>query len=49
LWEGGYEGPGGQFLKTTDRGIKYPVTSGHEIAGKIESIDEEQKQLQDPR
>jgi alcohol dehydrogenase, propanol-preferring len=20
LWEGGYEGPGGQFLKTTDRG-----------------------------
>ena len=22
LWEGGYEGPGGQFLKTTDRGVK---------------------------
>lgn len=41
LWEGGYEGPGGQFLKTTDRGVKYPVTPGHEIAGTIESIGEE--------
>ena len=26
LWEGEYEGPGGQFLKTTDRGVKYPLT-----------------------
>ncbi|HEY7571592.1 MAG TPA: alcohol dehydrogenase [Nitrososphaeraceae archaeon] len=41
LWEGGYEGPGGKFLKTTDRGVKYPVTPGHEIAGTIESIGEE--------
>jgi propanol-preferring alcohol dehydrogenase len=41
LWEGGYEGPGGEFLKTTDRGVKYPVTPGHEIAGTIESIGEE--------
>ena len=24
LWEGGYEGPGGQFLKTTDRGVINP-------------------------
>ena len=40
LWEGGYEGPGGEFLKTTDRGVKYPVTPGHEIAGTIESIEE---------
>ena len=45
LWEGGYEGPGGQFLKTTDRGVKYPVTPGHEIAGKIESIGEEAEKL----
>jgi alcohol dehydrogenase, propanol-preferring len=43
LWEGGYEGPGGEFLKTTDRGVKYPVTPGHEIAGVIESIGEEAK------
>jgi len=41
LWEGGYEGPGAQFLKTTDRGVEYPVTPGHEIAGKIEGIGEE--------
>jgi hypothetical protein len=26
LWEGGYEGPRGQFLKTTDRGVKYPYS-----------------------
>src|SRR5215831_19480172 len=45
LWEGGYEGPGGQFLKTTDRGVKYPVTPGHEIAGKIESIGEDAEKL----
>jgi propanol-preferring alcohol dehydrogenase len=41
LWEGGYEGPGGKFLKTTDRGVKYPVTPGHEIAGTIESKGDE--------
>src|SRR5438067_4354697 len=41
LWEGGYEGLGGQFLKTTDRGVKYPLTPGHEIAGTIEGIGEE--------
>ena len=41
LWEGGYEGIGGQFLKTTDRGVKYPVTPGHEVAGYVESLGEE--------
>jgi propanol-preferring alcohol dehydrogenase len=45
LWEGGYEGPGGQFLKTTDRGVKYPVTPGHEIAGTIEAISDESENL----
>jgi alcohol dehydrogenase, propanol-preferring len=45
LWEGGYEGPGGQFLKTTDRGVKYPVTPGHEVAGSIEAISEESQSL----
>jgi hypothetical protein len=24
---------GGQFLKTTDRGVKYPLTPEHEIDG----------------
>ena len=41
LWEGGYEGPQGQFLKTTDRGVKYPVTPGHEIAGIVDSLGEQ--------
>jgi alcohol dehydrogenase, propanol-preferring len=41
LWEGGYEGPGGQLLKTTDRGVKYPLTPGHEIAGVIYSLGEQ--------
>jgi alcohol dehydrogenase, propanol-preferring len=46
LWEGGYEGPGGQFLKTTDRGVKYPLTPGHEIAGIVEGISDEVQQQQ---
>jgi alcohol dehydrogenase, propanol-preferring len=41
LWEGGYEGLGGQLLKTTDRGVKYPLTPGHEIAGTVDSLGEE--------
>jgi propanol-preferring alcohol dehydrogenase len=41
LWEGGYEGIEGQFLKTTDRGVKYPLTPGHEIAGIVDSLGEE--------
>jgi propanol-preferring alcohol dehydrogenase len=41
LWDGGYEGPGGQIMKTTDRGVKYPLTPGHEVAGIIESMGEE--------
>jgi propanol-preferring alcohol dehydrogenase len=41
LWEGGYEGSQGQFLKTTDRGVKYPLTPGHEIAGVIDSLGEQ--------
>lgn len=41
LWEGGYQGPEGQFLKTTDRGVKYPVTPGHEIAGLVDSQGEQ--------
>ena len=41
LWEGGYEGPHGLFLKTTDRGVKYPLTPGHEIAGTIDSLGEQ--------
>ncbi len=38
LWEGGYDLGDGQFLKVTDRGVKYPVTPGHEIVGTIEEL-----------
>ncbi|HXV66791.1 MAG TPA: alcohol dehydrogenase [Nitrosopumilaceae archaeon] len=35
LWEGGYDLGDGTFMKVTDRGVKYPVTPGHEIVGTI--------------
>ena len=38
LWEGGYDLGDGQFMKVTDRGVKYPVTPGHEIVGIVEKI-----------
>ncbi|HEY7110707.1 MAG TPA: alcohol dehydrogenase [Nitrososphaeraceae archaeon] len=41
LWDGGYEGPEGQFMSATDRGVKYPLTPGHEIAGFVEDMGEE--------
>ena len=40
LWEGGYAGAAGTFLKVEDRGVRFPVTPGHEISGKIEAIGE---------
>jgi propanol-preferring alcohol dehydrogenase len=40
LWEGGYEGLGGEMMKTTDRGVKYPVTPGHEISGIVDNVGE---------
>jgi propanol-preferring alcohol dehydrogenase len=45
LWEGGYEGPDGEFLKATDRGVRYPLTPGHEIAGVVEEMGEEVSSL----
>jgi propanol-preferring alcohol dehydrogenase len=41
LWEGGYQGPAGQFMKATDRGVKYPLTPGHEVAGIVDTTGEE--------
>jgi propanol-preferring alcohol dehydrogenase len=38
LWEGGYDLGDGQFMKVTDRGVKYPVTPGHEIVGVVEDM-----------
>jgi len=44
LWDGGYTGLNGQFLKTTDRGVKYPLTPGHEIAGIVTDMGEDAKE-----
>src|ERR671922_2307437 len=41
VWEGYYEGIGGRPLKTTDRGVKYPLTPGHEIAGIVDNLGEQ--------
>lgn len=38
LWEGGYDMGDGVFMKVTDRGVKYPVTPGHEIVGTISEM-----------
>jgi alcohol dehydrogenase, propanol-preferring len=38
---GYYEGIDGQTLKTTERGVKYPLTPGHEVAGEVETLGEQ--------
>ncbi len=40
LWEGGYIGPGGKIMKVEDRGVRFPLTPGHEVAGVVEDIGE---------
>lgn len=45
LWEGGYDMGDGTFLKVTDRGIKYPVTPGHEIVGTVEDAGPDAKDV----
>lgn len=45
LWEGGYDMGDGTFLKVTDRGVKYPVTPGHEIAGTVSEIGPDVKDV----
>jgi propanol-preferring alcohol dehydrogenase len=40
-WEGYYEGIDGQKLTTVERGVKYPLTPGHEIAGTVETFGEQ--------
>jgi alcohol dehydrogenase, propanol-preferring len=38
LWEGGYAGPQGKFMSVKERGVEFPLTPGHEIAGRVEEI-----------
>ncbi len=35
LWDGGYDTGSGSFMKATDRGVKFPVTPGHEVVGTV--------------
>tara|TARA_B100001750_G_C15412859_1_gene548703 strand:- start:57 stop:1106 length:1050 start_codon:yes stop_codon:yes gene_type:complete len=44
LWEGGYD-TGDGFMKVTDRGVKFPVTPGHEIVGTIEEYGDSVQDL----
>ena len=37
LLEGGYD-TGDGFMKVTDRGVKFPVTPGHEVVGTVDEI-----------
>ncbi len=37
LWAGGYD-TGDGFMKVTDRGVKFPVTPGHEVVGSVSEI-----------
>ena len=41
LWEGGYSGPAGVIMKVEDRGVKFPLIPGHEVAGIVESLGED--------
>jgi len=45
LWEGGYDLGDGTFLKVTDRGVKYPVTPGHEIVGTVAEVGNDVKDV----
>jgi alcohol dehydrogenase, propanol-preferring len=38
LWEGGYAGPQGKFMSVKDRGVEFPLTPGHEIAGRVKEV-----------
>ena len=45
LWEGGYDMGDGTFLKVTDRGVKYPITPGHEIVGTVSEVGNDVKDV----
>ncbi len=45
VWEGGYEGSKGQIMRVEDRGVKFPLTLGHEIAGTVYSVGQEVKEV----
>ena len=44
LWEGHYDLGGGKKLTLADRGIKPPLTLGHEIVGEVAAVGPEADQ-----
>ena len=38
FWDGVYDLGGGKTLKLTDRGMKLPLTMGHETAGQVVAL-----------
>lgn len=48
LWEGGNNGAEGQSLKTTDRGIEYPLTSDHhKNVGTVDALGDDADSILD--
>jgi propanol-preferring alcohol dehydrogenase len=45
LWDGGYDTGSGSFMKATDRGVKFPVTPGHEVVGTVTQIGNSVKDI----
>jgi len=43
IWEGFYDIGGGKLLKLTDRGVKLPLTMGHENVGEVVAVGPDAK------
>ena len=43
IWEGHYDLGGGKFLKLSDRGVKLPLTMGHENVGEVVAVGPDAK------
>src|SRR4029077_2869060 len=43
IWEGHYDLGGGKLLKLADRGVKLPLTMGHENVGEVVAVGPDAK------
>lgn len=46
LWHGGYDLGAGRTLSLSERGVKLPLTMGHEVAGIVEAVGPDVKSVQ---
>ena len=46
IWEGHYDLGGGKLLKLADRGVKLPLTMGHEYVGEVVAVGPDAKGVQ---